>query len=151
MKFRLLTGAFLFISLLGSCNKPNEEEDDSFAFIWFEVSGKVVDMAGNPIQGIYVMAESAEDVQTDSNGKFTVNGGCSPSERAVVQFADRDNAGKKYMSKSVVVELEKYKNSSGKWNKGYYRNRNEVVVSLAEESVITPPTTDVETGQGEEQ
>ena len=150
MKFRLLIGTFLFISLLGSCNKPHEEEDDSMAFIWFEVSGKVVDMAGDPMKGIYVMAESAESVQTDSNGKFTVNGGGRPSETAAVQFVDRDDTGKKYMSKSVVVELEKYKNGTG-WNKGYYRNRNEVVVSLVEESVITPPTTDVETGQGEEQ
>lgn len=150
MKFRLLIGACLFISLLGSCNKPHEEEDDSMAFIWFEISGKVVDMAGVPIQGIYVMAESAESVKTDSNGKFTVNGGSRPSETASIQVVDRDNAGKKYMSRSVVVELEKYKNGSG-WNKGYYRNRNEVVVSLIEESIITPPATDVETGQGAEQ
>ena len=120
------------------------------SFIWFEISGKVIDMAGAPIQGIYVMAESAESVQTDSNGKFTVNGGSRPSETATVQFVDRDKTGKKYISKSVTVELVKYKNGTG-WNKGYYRNKNEVVVSMVEESVITPPTTDVETGQGEEQ
>ena len=120
------------------------------SFIWFEVSGKVIDMTGNPIEGIYVMAESAESVKTDSNGKFTVNGGSRPSETASVQFVDRDNEGKKYTSKSVVVELEKYKNGSG-WNKGYYRNKNEVLVSLIEESIITPPTTDVETEQGAEQ
>lgn len=149
MKFRLLIGTLLFISLLGSCNKP-EEEDDSMSFIWFEISGKVIDMAGAPIQGIYVMAESAESAQTDSNGKFTVNGGSRPSETATVQFVDRDKTGKKYISKSVTVELVKYKNGTG-WNKGYYRNKNEVVVSMVEESVITPPTTDVETGQGEEQ
>ena len=149
MKFRLLIGTLLFISLLGSCNKP-EEEDDSMSFIWFEISGKVIDMAGAPIQGIYVMAESAESAQTDSNGKFTVNGGSRPSETATVQFVDRDKTGKKYISKSVTVELVKYKNGTG-WNKGYYRNKNDVVVSMVEESVITPPTTDVETGQGEEQ
>ena len=149
MKFRLLIGTLVFISLLGSCNKP-EEEDDSMSFIWFEISGKVIDMAGAPIQGIYVMAESAESAQTDSNGKFTVNGGSRPSETATVQFVDRDKTGKKYISKSVTVELVKYKNGTG-WNKGYYRNKNEVVVSMVEESVITPPTTDVETGQGEEQ
>ena len=105
-------------------------------------------MAGNPIEGITVMAESAESVQTDSDGKFTVNGGGKPADSAAVQFVDRDEEGKKYVSRTVVVDLVKYRDGHG-WNKGYFRNRDEVVVTLVEDAVITPPSSGVETGQGE--
>ena len=133
--------------MMTACNKPYDGEGE-LEFIWFEVSGKVVDMGGMPIAGITVMAESAEPVITDVSGLFVVQGGGRPAETAVVQFVDRDNAGKKYVSKSVTVEIVKYKDGHG-WNKGYYRNRETVVVALAEEAVITPPTSDVGTGQEE--
>ena len=139
----------LTVLLLISCNKPSDGSDD-LAYIWFEVSGKVVDMDGSPIQGITVMAESAESVKTDARGCFSVQGGCIPAESTSVQFVDGDNAGKKYLSKSVSVALVKYKDGHG-WNKGYFRNRDEVVVALMEDPVITPPTSDVETEQGEGQ
>ena len=151
MKFRRLIYACAFLSglVLTSCNKPDGGEGE-LEFIWFEVSGKVVDMAGNPIEGITVMAESAEPVQTDADGKFTVNGGGKPADSAAVQFVDRDEEGKKYVSRTVVVDLVKYRDGHG-WNKGYFRNRDEVVVTLIEDAVITPPSSGVETGQGGEQ
>jgi putative lipoprotein (rSAM/lipoprotein system) len=147
MKFRSLISSGLAVLLLASCNKASDGSDE-LAYIWFEVGGRVVDMGGMPVSGITVMAESAEPVTTDASGQFVVQGGGRPAESAIVQFADKDNAGKKYVSKSVTVELVKYKDGHG-WNKGYYRNRETVVVALAEEAVITPPTSDVGTGQEE--
>lgn len=38
-----------------SCNRPDDGEGE-LEFIWFEVSGKVIDMAGSPVGGITVMA-----------------------------------------------------------------------------------------------
>ena len=147
MKFRYLILACLACLLLSSCNKAYDGSDE-LAYIWFEVSGKVVDMGGMPVAGITVMAESAEPVTTDASGLFVVQGGGRPAETAVVQFVDRDNAGKKYVSKSVTVDLVKYKDGQG-WNKGYYRNKEAVTVTLTEDAVITPPTSDVGTGQEE--
>ena len=132
-----------------SCNNDDGESNE-LAYIWFEISGKVIDQAGAPIQGITVMAESAEPVKTDSKGMFTVNGGGSPADSAPVRFVDADENDRKFVSKTVIVDLEKFKDGHG-WNKGYYRNRSEVVVTLTEEAVITPPSSDVETGQGGEQ
>ncbi len=147
MKFRCLIYAFFAGILLSSCNSGYDGSDE-LAYIWFEVNGKVVDMSGMPIEGITVMAESAESVTTDSNGLFEVQGGGLPAESTIVQFVDRDNAGKKYVSKSVTVELVKYKDGHG-WNKGYYRNKDAVVVSLTEEAVITPQSSGSGTGQEE--
>ncbi len=140
---------FLSGFLLLSCNKPDDGSDE-MAYIWFEVSGKVVDMAGNPIKGISVMAESAETCITDASGRFTVNGGGKPAKSAPIQFLDREDDGKNYVSKTVSVDLVKYKDGHG-WNKGYYRNRDEVIVALVEDAVITPSTSGLGTGQGEEQ
>lgn len=150
MKLRFLIYAVCLAGvMMTACNKPYDGEGE-LEFIWFEVSGKVVDMAGSPIEGITVMAESAEPVQTDAAGNFTVSGGGKPADTAPVQFVDRDDEGKKYVSRTVLVDLVKYRDGHG-WNKGYFRNRDEVVVALTEEAVITPPSPDVETGQGGEQ
>lgn len=149
MRSKALIAAIILGSLMTACNKPDDGSGE-LEFIWFDISGTVVDMAGAPIKGISVMAESAQEVLTDAEGKFTVNGGGKPAATAVVLFADRDDAGKKYVSKSVTVDLVKYKDGHG-WNKGYFKNRDEVIVTLTEEAVITPPTFDSGTGQGEEQ
>lgn len=134
----------ILITLLGlaslhlfvSCNK-NDGETSDLVYIWFELSGTVRDAAGAPLEGITVMAESAEPVKTDTKGQFTVNGGGAPAETAAIRFVDADNEGKQYLSKTVVVDLVKYKDGHG-WNKGYYRNRSEVVVTMTEETAITP-------------
>ena len=98
-------------------------------------------MAGAPVKGITVMAESAESVDTASDGSFTVNGGGKPTDKTAVNFVDREDDGKSYVSRTVIVDLVKFKEGHG-WNKGYYRNRDEVVVTLTEDAVITPPTFD---------
>ena len=141
MRLRFLIYAVCLAGvMMTACNKPYDGEGE-LEFIWFEVSGKVVDMAGAPVKGITVMAESAESVETAHDGSFTVNGGGKPTETTMVSFVDRDDDGKKYVSRTVMVDLVKYKDGHG-WNKGYYRNRDEVVVTLTEDAVITPPTFD---------
>ena len=107
-------------------------------YIWFEVSGRVVDQQGLPISGITVMAESADSQKTASDGSFTVNGGSAPTMTTAVRFVDGDNTGKQYMSKTVMVDLVKYKDGHG-WNNGYYRNAEELTVEMMEsEASITP-------------
>lgn len=134
---------------LSSCNAADDGSND-LIYMWFEVSGTVVDPAGFPIEGISVIAESAELVQTDVAGRFTVQGGGVPAESTSIRFLDAVEDDVKYLPKTVMVDLEKYKDGHG-WNEGYYRNKGEVVVTLSREDSITPPTSDVATGQGEEQ
>lgn len=134
---------------LSSCN-TGEDGSNDLIYMWFEVSGTVVDPAGFPIEGISVIAESAELVQTDVAGRFTVQGGGVPAESTSIRFLDALDDDVKYLPKTVMVDLEKYKEGHG-WNEGYYRNKDEVVVTLNREDTITPPTSDVGTGQGEEQ
>ncbi len=134
---------------LSSCN-AGEDGSNDLIYMWFEVSGTVVDPAGFPIEGISVIAESAELVQTDVAGRFTVQGGGVPAESTSIRFLDALDDDVKYLPKTVMVDLEKYKEGHG-WNEGYYRNKDEVVVTLNREDTITPPTSDVGTGQGAEQ
>lgn len=139
MKSRVIIYALasLFLMSITSCNKHDDGSND-LMYIWFEVSGRVVDQAGNPIAGITVMAESAESQKTASDGSFTVNGGSAPTQTTAVRFVDADNAGKQYMSKIVMVDLVKFKEGHG-WNNGYFRNAEELTVVMMEsDSEITP-------------
>ena len=133
----ICTLASLFLMSLTSCNKHDDGSND-LRYIWFEVSGRVVDQQGLPISGITVMAESADSQKTASDGSFTVNGGSAPTMTTAVRFVDGDNTGKQYMSKTVMVDLVKYKDGHG-WNNGYYRNAEELTVEMMEsEASITP-------------
>lgn len=143
---RQLISIFTVVSLLflsaTSCTEDSGEMNE-FAYVWFEVEGKVTDAAGAPLEGITVSAESVEAVKTDAAGAFSISGGCAPAESVALKFSGDDSNGNHYMPKTVMVEIEKYKDGHG-WNQGYYRNRSEVVVSMTDESVITPPSYDVE-------
>lgn len=141
MKLRTFIAACASLMMLpASCNKPFDGSND-LMYIWFDISGQVVDTAGMPVQGITVMAESAESVQTDADGMFTVHGGGAPCEVTAVRFVDADKTGKQYMSQTVMVDLVKYKEGHG-WNNGYFKNSEELVVVMMEESVITPMPSD---------
>ena len=151
MRINRIASVFAAASVLAlsSCN-AHEESPGDFIYMWFEVSGKVVDASGFPIEGISVIAESAEVVVTGTSGTFKVQGGGVPAESTSIRFVDSDDKEPKYIPQTVAIDLEKFKEGHG-WNEGYYRNRGEVVVKMAEEAMITPPTSDVETRQGEEQ
>ena len=119
--------------------------------MWFDISGKVVNEAGEPIPEISVYAESAEPVKTDAAGKFSIRGGGLPAQTASIRCMDTDKElNGRYMTKTTVVELEKYKDGQG-WTEGYYRNSKDVIVVMTEEPEITPVTPAGGEGQGEEQ
>lgn len=134
MKLRAIIAACTLLMMsLSSCSK-HEEGPNGLMFIRFDISGKVVDTDGNPIKGITVMAESAESVLTDAEGLFEVHGGGAPSETASVTFVDADKEGRQYVSRTVMVSLEKYKDGEG-WNNGYFRNKEELTVVMMEKTV----------------
>ena len=85
---------------LSSCNEGEDGSND-LIYMWFEVSGTVVDPAGFPIEGISVIAESAELVQTDVAGRFTVQGGGVPAESTSIRFLDALDDDVKYLPKTV--------------------------------------------------
>ena len=139
MKFRAIIAACMLLMMsLSSCSKHEESPNDQM-FIRFDVSGKVVDTDGNPIKGITVMAESAESVLTDAEGLFEVHGGGAPSETAAVTIVDEDKGGRKYVARTVMVSLEKYRDGEG-WNNGYFRNKEELTVVMMEETVTPAPS-----------
>lgn len=140
--YTLAASALLFMT---ACNKPSDGADD-LIFMWFEVSGEVVDVEGNPLSGISVYAESADPVKTDSDGRFTVNGGGLPAESTILRFVDEDNEGVRYTPRIVTVPLEKYKDGQG-WTEGYYRNSGDVVVTMTEDPAVIPPIPGSGSGQ----
>lgn len=141
----------LFISVLlvlaSGCNKGGDDSG-ALVYMWFDVDGQVINQAGSPIEGITVTAESAEPVKTDKDGIFSIRGGGLPASSAAIRCVDDDKeVNGSYSTKTVMVELVKYKDGEG-WAEGYYRNKEEVVIRLSEESVITPSIPGVEATQG---
>ncbi len=127
---------FLFLSLT-ACNSKDDDSDD-LIFMWFDVEGKVVNEAGEPIPGISIYAESADVVTTDEYGKFSVRGGGSPAETTTIRCMDTDKEENgRYMTKITVVELVKYKDGQG-WTEGYYRNREDIVIVMTADPAVTP-------------
>jgi putative lipoprotein (rSAM/lipoprotein system) len=112
--------------------------------MWFDVEGSVVNEADEPIEGISVYAESADPVLTGTDGGFSIRGGGMPAETTVLRFIDNDITDNvSYISKSVTVDLVKYKDGQG-WTEGYYKNRDKLVVVMTEAAEITPSNPDVE-------
>lgn len=136
---------FVFLAIMtavsAGCSKPDDTSED-LMFMRFTVSGKVVNESGEPIPGISVVAESADVVHTDANGRFTVEGGGLPAETTAIRFMDTDKeANGRYMARAATVGLEKYKDGQG-WVVGYYRNKEEVVVEMTEEISAMPGGSD---------
>ena len=139
---------FLTVMSLSACNKEYDGSED-LSYMWFDVSGKVVNEAGEPVPEISVYAESAEVVKTDAAGAFSVRGGGLPATTTAIRCIDTDKEQNgRYMTKTAIVELEKYKKGQG-WVEGYYRNSKEVVIVLTEEYDITP--VDSADGSGQEE
>lgn len=148
--FRLLVLVYVLVISSTGCNKGGDDSGP-LVYMWFDIDGKVVDQAGYPIEGITVTAESAEPVKTDRNGLFSIRGGGLPAASAVIRCVDEDKeVNGSYSAKTTMVELVKYKDGEG-WAEGYYRNKNEVVIRLTLESVITPAIPDIEVKQEGEQ
>ena len=140
----------MMILVLSACNKHYDGSDD-LLYMWFDISGKVVNEAGEPIPDISVYAESADPVKTDAAGKFSIRGGGLPAETAAIRCMDIDKElNGRYMTKTIIVELEKYKEGQG-WTEGYYRNSKDVIVVMTEDPDITPVNPADGAGQEEAQ
>lgn len=149
---KLSTALFFVIGFLlafSSCNKPSDE-NDALIYMWFDVAGTVTSPNGTPLKDIAVYAESADPVKTDSKGHFSIRGGGLPALNTSIKFVDFDKEENGlYATKTVVVDLEKYKGGQG-WIEGYYRNKEEVVVTLTPTDSINPEP-DIEDAPLEEQ
>lgn len=141
-KHYLILVSCMLLGLL-SCNKPSDSDND-LIHMWFDVEGTVVNADDEPVKGISVYAESAEPVITGEDGKFSIRGGGVPAETTVLRFVDSDISDNvSYISKSVTVDIVKYKDGQG-WTEGYYRNRDELRVVMTEAETVTPANPDVE-------
>lgn len=130
-KLIFLSGALL---CLLSCNSPSDTDND-LIYMWFDVEGTVVNESDEPVKGISVYAESAEPVLTGADGKFAIRGGGAPAETTVLRFVDNDITDNvSYISKSVTVDIVKYKDGQG-WTEGYYKNRDELKVVMTVEAL----------------
>jgi len=130
-KLIFLSGALL---CLFSCNSPSDTDND-LIHMWFDVEGTVVNESDEPVKGISVYAESAEPVLTGADGKFSIHGGGAPAETTVLRFVDNDITDNvSYISKSVTVDIVKYKDGQG-WTEGYYKNRDELKVVMTVEAL----------------
>lgn len=133
----LLSTAFL----LAGCNADYDGDND-LIFMWFEVSGRVVDGKGNPIKGIAVDAESAERCFTDADGKFLVKGGGLPAGSTTVKCSDvdKEDNGGYFNDKNAMVELVKVKDGQG-WTEGYYEAKDvEIVLSVRVDNITGDQT-----------
>lgn len=125
------------------CNKDSGDDEEGL-YMWFDISGKVVDQSGHPIRDIEVTAESAEPVLTDSDGYFSIRGGGVPASFTSITCSDKDEeVNGIYRTTTVRVDLVKYKEGQG-FAEGYYRNKKEVRVVMTQDAVITPAVPDIE-------
>lgn len=142
-----ISGALL---CLLSCNDLSDS-DNGLIYMSFEVEGTVVNEDDEPVKGISVYAESADPVFTDAEGKFSIRGTASPAETTVLRFVDDDITDNvSYISKSVTVDIVKYKDGQG-WTEGYYRNRDQLTVIMTDVAEVTPSNPADEASQEVEQ
>ena len=102
-----------------SCSK----EQNGDPFILFEVHGKVIDTAGNPLEGINVIAGQADVQKTNINGNFTFHGRTIPSDHVLLTFEDKDgdNNGGEFVKKTVEVPLrQKSPGTSGNYKGTFF-------------------------------
>lgn len=99
---------------LTACNKDSEQDWTGMQYYDFEISGKVTDNSGNPINGISVSA-SGSSVLTKSDGTYKLSGQGSTNTTVYVSFADVDagDNGGLYGGASRSVELEYVKGKHG--------------------------------------
>ena len=132
---KLILAAMMVLSAL-SCTKDYQEGSP---FILFEVHGKVVDVEGNPIEGIQVSSGTAEVKTTNVNGNFSFFGRSAPSATASLNFEDKDKEenGGYFLNamKSVPLVLKSPGTSSGSYKGTYFAKEVEVVMILKEEGL----------------
>ena len=117
---------FAAVALM-SCSK----EQNGDPFILFEVHGKVMDAAGNPLEGINVIAGQADVQKTNINGNFTFHGRTVPSDHVLLTFEDKDgdDNGGEFVTKTVEIPLrQKSPGTSGNYKGTFFAGEVEVVM-----------------------
>ena len=124
--YRIFICAFAAVGLV-SCSK----EQNGDPFILFEVHGKVMDAAGNPLEGINVIAGQADVQKTNINGNFTFHGRAVPSDHVLLTFEDKDgdDNGGEFVTKTVEIPLrQKSPGTSGNYKGTFFAGEVEVVM-----------------------
>ena len=123
---RIFICVFAAVALV-SCSK----EQNGDPFILFEVHGKVMDAAGNPLEGINVIAGQADVQKTNINGNFTFHGRAVPSDHVLLTFEDKDgdDNGGEFVTKTVEIPLrQKSPGTSGNYKGTFFAGEVEVVM-----------------------
>ena len=123
---RIFICVFAAVALM-SCSK----EQNGDPFILFEVHGKVMDAAGNPLEGINVIAGQADVQKTNINGNFTFHGRTVPSDHVLLTFEDKDgdDNGGEFVTKTVEIPLrQKSPGTSGNYKGTFFAGEVEVVM-----------------------
>ena len=130
VNMRKLSSIFIYAlaaATLVSCSK----EQNGDPFILFEVHGKVMDAAGNPLEGINVIAGQADVQKTNINGNFTFHGRTIPSDHVLLTFEDKDgdDNGGEFVTKTVEIPLrQKSPGTSGNYKGTFFAGEVEVVM-----------------------
>ena len=123
---RIFICAFAAAALV-SCSKEQNGEP----FILFEVHGKVIDAAGNPLEGINVIAGQSDVQKTNLNGNFTFFGRTVPSDHVSLTFEDKDgeNNGGEFVKQTMEIPLVvKTPGTSGNYKGTYFAGDVEVIM-----------------------
>ena len=96
----------------------------------FEVHGKVIDVDGNPLEGIHVISGQADIQKTNINGVFTFFGRSVPSDHVLLTFEDKDGDqnGGEFLKKTMEISLVQKSPGSGNIVGTFFAGDVEVVM-----------------------
>ena len=116
------------LMMAASCAK----EQASDPYMLFEVHGKVMDTAGNPLAGISVSSGLSDVQTTTSNGTFVFYGRSVPMSLVVLTFEDKDgekNGGEfSNLTKEIAVKEKTPGSNDGNFKGTYFAGGVEVVM-----------------------
>ena len=137
--------AFAAVALL-SCSK----EQIGDPFMLFEIYGKVMDVDGNPLQGINVIAGQADVQTTNLNGDFTFFGRAVPSDHVILTFEDKDGDknGGEFVKQTVEISLVQKTPGTGGNYKGTFFAGDVEVVMVSKNMEMNPDSGLVPQGYG---
>lgn len=127
----------LAAATLVSCSK--EQVGDPYML--FEIHGKVMDVDGNPLQGINVISGYSDVQVTNINGSFSFYGRSIPSDRVMLTFEDKDGAdnGGEFVkiTKEISVNQKTPGSKTGNYKGTFFAGDLEIVM-LQKESELNP-------------
>lgn len=135
-RFLKMICALAVVSSALSCSKDYGE---GTPYMLFEIHGKVVDVDGNPIEGIYVSSGMTEVEVTNMNGNFTYFGRSVPSSTASLTFEDKDgeeNGGDFQKTvRNITMNQKTPGSKSGSFKGTYFAQGVEIVMILKEDEL----------------